>query len=85
MWYEVKEVLSFLGLLFLGVLVVFLTIILILAPMIKYDCSTKSELYNIETKYDVISGCFVKSDDTYVPLKIYEKSMMEVTNVNVMN
>lgn len=83
MWYSVKEVLSFLGLLFLGVLVVFLTVILILAPMIKYDCSTTSELYNIETKYDVISGCFVKVENNYVPLDIYEKSMMEVTNVNI--
>ena len=84
MWYEVKEVLSILGFLFLGVLVVFLTVGLISAPMIKYDCSRKSELYNIESKYDIISGCFVKNGDMYVPLKLYEKSMMEITNVNVM-
>lgn len=85
MWYGVKEVLSILGFLFLGVLVVFLTVGLISAPMIYADCSNKSELYKVETKFDVISGCFVKSDDIYVPLKLYEKSMMEVTNVNVVN
>lgn len=84
MWYEIKEVLSILGFLFLGVLVVFLTVGLISAPIIYADCSNKSELYKVETKFDIVSGCFVKNGDMYVPLKLYEKSMMEINNVNIL-
>ena len=81
---DVKELFSIFGYLFVGVIIFIVSLIIIGTPIVYADCSNKSELYKVETKFDIVSGCFVKSDDIYVPLKLYEKSMMEITNVNVM-
>lgn len=84
MYRDIKELLSIFGYLFAGVIFFITCLIIIGTPIIYADCSNKSELYKTETKFDIVSGCFVKNGDTYVPLKLFEKSMMEVTNINVM-
>lgn len=82
---DIKEFFSILGYIFSGAILFIVGLTIIATPFLYVDCSNKSQLYKTETKFDIVSGCFVKSDDTYVPLKMYEKSMMEVTNVNIMN
>ena len=82
---DVKELFSIFGYLFVGVIIFIVTLTIIGTPLIYADCSNKAELYKVETKFDIVSGCFVESDGIYVPLKLYEKSMMEITNINVMN
>lgn len=82
---DIKEFFSILGYIFGGAILFIVGLTIIATPFLYVDCYNKSELYKAETKFDIVSGCFVKSDDIYVPLKLYEKSMMEITNVNVMN
>lgn len=85
MYRDIKEFFSIFGYLFVGIIIFITCLTIIGTPLLYADCSNKSKLYKVETKFDIVSGCFVKSDDMYVPLKLFEKSMMEVTNVNIMN
>ena len=82
---DIKEFFSIFVYLIVGVIIFITCLTIIGTPLLYVDCSNKSELYKAETKFDIVSGCFVESDGIYVPLKLYEKSMMEITNVNVMN
>lgn len=50
----------------------------------KYSCKNKGNIYGIAVDHN-ISGCFVKIDETRVPINIYEESIMKATNVRLMN
>lgn len=36
------------------------------------ECQTASEIYDTETKFYVFGGCFVKTNNEYIPLTNYE-------------
>lgn len=55
----------------------------VIYPLSAYNCSIKGDLYGVETKHN-FSGCFVKTEHSYVPMKLYEKSVMEITNINLL-
>jgi len=70
---------------FMGTIVVSLIImgIAVIYPMSSYNCHTKGDLYGIEINHN-FSGCYVKTEYSVVPMKLYEKSVMEITNINMM-
>lgn len=55
----------------------------VIYPLSAYNCHTKGDLYGIEVNHN-FSGCFVKTEYSVVPMKLYEKSVMEITNINMM-
>ena len=64
-----------------------LTILLVVGvfgPLSYYDCNVKGDIYNVETKYNLVSGCYAKTEESFVLMKMYEKSMMEITNINLL-
>jgi hypothetical protein len=61
-----------------------LLVVGVFGPLSYYDCNVKSDIYNVETKYNLVSGCYAKTKESFVPMKLYEKSMMEITNINLL-
>lgn len=55
----------------------------VIYPMSSYNCHTKGDLYGIEVNHN-FSGCYAKTEHSVVPMKFYEKSVMEITNINMM-
>jgi signal peptidase I len=51
--------------------VVGIGIIVVAYASTKYDCNYASRQYNRPTKYNFISGCYIKSGDRYIALDKY--------------
>ena len=55
----------------------------VIYPLSAYNCSIKGDLYGIEVNHN-FSGCYAKTEHSVVPMKLYEKSVMEITNINLL-
>lgn len=66
-----------------AIITIFIIGTVVIYPLSAYQCSIKSDLYGIETKYN-FSGCYAKTEYSVVPMKLYEKSVMEITNINLL-
>ena len=77
---DLFELLTYMVILAVALIIMGITVIY---PMSSYNCHTKGDLYGIEVNHN-FSGCFVKTEHSYVPMKLYEKSVMEITNINLL-
>ena len=80
---DIKEFFGMMSWILLAIIGFILLLVAIIVPLSYYDCSNKGDLYAVDTKYSVVSGCFAKTSESYVPMGLYEKSMMEITNINL--
>ena len=81
---EFKEFLKVMGWVFIAGFVFVGIICLISIPLTYYECSSKGNMYDVETNYSLVSGCFVKYNEKYIPMNLYEKTMMDITNINIL-
>lgn len=77
---DLFELLKLMSILAVALIIMGITVIY---PMSAYNCSIKGDLYGIETKHN-FSGCYAKTEHSVVPMKLYEKSVMEITNINLL-
>lgn len=77
---DLFELLTYMVILTVSLIIIGITVIY---PMSSYNCHTKGDLYGIEVNHN-FSGCYAKTEHSVVPMKLYEKSMMEITNINLL-
>lgn len=77
---DLFELLKYMVILAVALIIMGITVIY---PMSSYNCHTKGDLYGIEVNHN-FSGCYVKTEHSVVPMRLYEKSVMEITNINMM-
>lgn len=59
---------------------------LLVLPIANYRCNERGKIYGVETEVKIFNGCFAKvTDNKLIPMYIYENSIMNIMNVNVLN
>lgn len=79
-----KEVVVFITFIIPTLIICFGILFSILYPINKYTCNSKGKMYNVETSFSIV-GCFVKNEESHVPMKIYEESTLKATNVRLID